>query len=93
MCQTNPIARSGAPRRCREVGRPTEYPAFRYSIIPPFQSNADDAKQTQFREVNGRTQEPAVQTNPICGGAGWDKATGTNVRNKANPGYAGWGEV
>jgi hypothetical protein len=47
MCKTNPITRSGAPRRCRGVGR-RDTPLFHYSIIPPFQSDADCAKRTQF---------------------------------------------
>jgi hypothetical protein len=45
--QTNPIARSGAPRRCRPW-RPSGAPLFHYSIIPPFQSDAYRAKQSQF---------------------------------------------
>ncbi len=40
LCKTKPIARSGAPRRCRRVGRHVEYPTFQYSIIPAFQFHA-----------------------------------------------------
>ena len=32
----------------RRADRPGEYPAFHYSIIPPFQSDADCAEQSQF---------------------------------------------
>jgi hypothetical protein len=37
----------------RGVGRPVEYPAFHYSIIPPFQSDAVRAKQSQSPTVPG----------------------------------------
>jgi hypothetical protein len=67
--KTNPIARSGAPRWCRGVGRRVEYPLFQYSIIPPFHSHADCAKQTQFA---------ATPRGPGLG------ERGANVRNKAN---------
>ena len=40
LCKTKPIARSGAPRRCRGVGQDVEYPVFHYSIIPAFQFHA-----------------------------------------------------
>ncbi len=46
-CKTNPIARSGAPRRCRP-GRPPRPPSFQYSTLPAFQSDASRAKQSQF---------------------------------------------
>jgi len=39
---------------------------------------------------NGRIQELAEQTNPICGGAGWDKATGTMCETKPIPAAPGW---
>jgi hypothetical protein len=48
MRQTNLIARSGAPRRCRPW-RPPRAPLFPYSIIPPFPSDANRAKQSQSR--------------------------------------------
>jgi hypothetical protein len=62
-CETKPIPPAGTgPQgrgtrdKCAKrtqfqgMGRLVEYPAFHYSIIPPFQSHADCAKQTQFRD-------------------------------------------
>ncbi len=63
LCKTNPIpserpgmgrGRARLPRakgakrtQFRGAGRPVEYPSFHYSIIPPSQSDADCAKQSQ----------------------------------------------
>ena len=44
--QTKPVGRRGAAGRNIPA-----FPLFQYSIIPAFQSDADRAKQTQFREV------------------------------------------
>jgi hypothetical protein len=62
-CETNPISTTmpiGRPAfpggepceatQFRGVGGRAEYPAFRYSIIPPFRSDACGAKQSQFRK-------------------------------------------
>jgi hypothetical protein len=38
------------------VGRPAQYPAFHYSILPPFQSDVDRAKRTQFGAGNRAKQ-------------------------------------
>ena len=55
LCKTNPIALGARRAKCAKrtqfpgVGRRAGYPAFHYSIIPPFQSDVDGAKRTQFR--------------------------------------------
>jgi hypothetical protein len=53
-CETNPI-----PTR-------QDSPAFHYSIIPPFQSDADCAKRTQFPAVPGGTRPQARGTRGKC---------------------------
>jgi hypothetical protein len=49
-----------------QAWRPSGAPSFQYSSIPPFQSDTDCAKQTQFRQRSGAWgTKGVVQTNPI----------------------------
>ena len=77
LCETNPIwpglggTRSPLGERCKTnpisgVGRRVEYPSFHYSIIPPFQSGANRAKQSQF--ARGRAFQRSCLTIDIDSG-------------------------
>jgi hypothetical protein len=72
--KTKPIARSGASRRCRPL-RPSRAPLFQYSIIPPFQSDADCAERAKQTQSSRRGRAERGHR---------DAERGTNAPNKPN---------
>ena len=90
LCETKPIS-----RRCRvgrgtrgyctnKPNRPGGYPLFQHSIIPPFQSDAYCAKQSQFPAGLGGTglgdERRTCETNPISAAGGRSRAGTPNPR-------------
>jgi len=71
----------------RRAGRPAEYPAFHYSIIPPSRSEAYCAKRTQFLGVRACLEAELRKTKPNLGRMGHlgDTVPGRGQSCKTNP--------